>query len=130
MAHKKATAASVSSESELDFELLTAVNGVIHQCAADVPYVLYFFLITTVFLKELFYAGCIPGISEGGYPTRPTFTTYAIRLRATTDTLRVDHSSCRYYLSSKCLPLQHFPIFFAVVYSLLRMKQTVKYWRN
>ncbi|KAK4019361.1 outer dynein arm-docking complex subunit 2 [Daphnia magna] len=32
---RRAMAASVYSDSELDFELLTAVNGVIHQCAAD-----------------------------------------------------------------------------------------------
>ena len=47
MAHKKATAASASTDSELDFELLTAVNGVIHQCAADVWF-------TFVFLTEIF----------------------------------------------------------------------------
>ena len=44
MTHKKPTAASVNSESELDFELLTAVNGVIHQCASDVCSSLFVFL--------------------------------------------------------------------------------------
>lgn len=62
------------------------------------------YVFTLIFLTEIFamvvflsfiHAGRIPGFSKGGHPTRPTSTTYALRLRATTDTLRVDHSPRR-----------------------------------
>lgn len=50
---RRAMAASVYSDSELDFELLTAVNGVIHQCAADVRNFPLHFLLLQFLLKEI-----------------------------------------------------------------------------
>jgi hypothetical protein len=107
---------------------LTAVNGVIHQCAADVRFYLFPLLKYLQWFENFIHAGHIPGFSKGGHPTRPTSTTYALRLRATTDTLRVDHSPRR----NEIIQLIKIDViaFYLFPRSLLRMRQTVRFWPN
>ncbi len=88
---KRGTAASANSDSQLDFELLTAVTGVIHQCAADVlPIFIRRSHRVITYPYHLYYAGCIPCFGQSGSVTWPTSTTHASRLRATANALCID----------------------------------------
>lgn len=89
---KKPNVSSAGGETQLDYELLTAVTGVIHQCAADVMRSSLKSIQSGN--KNILTSGLVSFFGGSGSPTRPAPASYAPRLRAAPNVVRLHNRSC------------------------------------